>query len=157
MTFTSYKHYRLVDSGQKWLEGNTTVGRKVEASGATISINHERSFYGLSITNFMEHSPWEVKRYPASHKIPKILWNTKVLCHVHNSPSLVPILSHMNPLHTFTSYLFKIHFDINLPFMPRSSKWSLSFGFYYRSLACISTKNFHSEVEKYRCLAAVDG
>jgi hypothetical protein len=53
---------------------------------------------------------------------PSILQNLKVHYHVQNTSSLVPILSRMNPVHTFPCYFFKIHLDIILPFTPRSSK-----------------------------------
>jgi hypothetical protein len=39
---------------------------------------------------------------------PRFLWNPKV----HRSSPLNTILSHFNPVHTLTSYLFKIHFNI---------------------------------------------
>jgi hypothetical protein len=45
---------------------------------------------------------------------------------VHNSPSLVLILRHTNPVHNLKSYLFNIHFNIILPRTPRS-KWFLPF------------------------------
>ena len=36
-----------------------------------------------------------------------------------------PIMDHlMNPVHTLLSYSFQIHFNIILPLIPRSTKWS---------------------------------
>jgi hypothetical protein len=46
---------------------------------------------------------------------------------VHMSPSLVPILSQINPVHNNPPYLSKIQFNIILPPMSRSSEWSLTF------------------------------
>ena len=49
----------------------------------------------------MEQSPfWESNRFSASQEIPCILQNLKVHCHIHTSPSLVPILSQINPVYT---------------------------------------------------------
>jgi hypothetical protein len=54
--------------------------------------------------NSMELSPdWET----ASHKN-LTFYGTR---RFHKSPPLVPILSHMNPVHTTSSYLSKIHFS----------------------------------------------
>jgi hypothetical protein len=57
----------------------------------------------------MEHSPsWEANSDISSQEISRILWNPKVQYRVHNSPPLVPVLSQMNPVHTFPTYLPKI-------------------------------------------------
>ena len=48
---------------------------------------------------------------------------------LHNSLPLVPILSHIEPVHALPSIWWKIHYIIILPSIPGSSKWSLSTSF----------------------------
>ena len=78
----------------------------------------------------MEQSPsWKTDRFSASQEIPHILWNPKVHYHIHKYPPPVPILRHLDPVHTTISYFLKIHLNIILPSMTGSPKWSLSLRF----------------------------
>jgi hypothetical protein len=61
----------------------------------------------------MELSPSsEAARCTAIEELSGILWNPKAHCRVHKSPSLVHILSQINPVYTTPSYLSKVHFNI---------------------------------------------
>jgi hypothetical protein len=75
-----------------------------------------------------ELSPsWGATNCAAPQEPPSISWNQKVQYRVHKSPPLVPILSHINPIHSIPSYLSKIHFNIVHASTSWSSQWSLSF------------------------------
>jgi hypothetical protein len=79
-----------------------------------------------------ELSPsWGAANRAAPQELPSILWNPEVQCRFHKSPPLVPIFSHINPIHTIPSYLSKMHFNIvySPTFWP--SQWSLSFWLYH--------------------------
>jgi hypothetical protein len=56
-------------------------------------------------------------------KYPAFLWNR-----VHTGPPLDPMLSQPNPVRPIDPYLPKVHLNVILPPMPRSSLWSLAFG-----------------------------
>jgi hypothetical protein len=70
---------------------------------------------------------WEAANCAAAQKLPNILWNPKVHYRVHKIPPLVSILNQINPIHTISSYLSKIHFNIVHPSTSWSSQWSFSF------------------------------
>jgi hypothetical protein len=62
---------------------------------------------------FTELSPsWGAVNCAAPQEPPSILWNPKVQYRVYKSPPLVPLLSHINPIHSIPSYLSKIDFNI---------------------------------------------
>ena len=77
------------------------------------------------LTHSMEQSPfWEANRFSASQEIPRILWNPDVHYRSHKSPPPVPILSHINTVHTPTPHFLMIHLNIILPTTPGFPKWS---------------------------------
>jgi len=57
-----------------------------------------------------------------SQEIHRLLRNSNAHCFVEHTLALDPILSQFNSVHIFTRYFFKIHFNIIIPFKPRSSK-----------------------------------
>ena len=86
------------------------------------------------LTCSMQHSPsWEANRFSFGQEIPHILRNRRVHYRIHKCPPPVPILIHLDPVHTTTSHFLKIHLSIVLPSPPGSPKWSLSFTFPHQS------------------------
>jgi hypothetical protein len=70
----------------------------------------------------MELRPsWEAANCAPTQELSSILWNPKVQYRIHKSPPLVPILSHIDPIHTIPSRLSKIHFNFVEPFTSLSS------------------------------------
>jgi hypothetical protein len=81
---------------------------------------------------------WEGNRPSASQEILCLLWYPKAHCHVHKSPSLIPVLSQMFLTHIFIPYYPKIHSNIIVPSTPSSSEWCLHFRFSDRKFLCFS-------------------
>jgi hypothetical protein len=97
----------------------------------------------MILTNLLTHftgqsPPWEADSHSAIHQTLRLLWNPKVPYRVHKSPPLVPILSQMHPVSKLKRHFPKIHSNIILPSMPRSSEWSLIFIFFNQNFVCIS-------------------
>jgi hypothetical protein len=54
----------------------------------------------IQLINSMEQVPcWQTNFHSANQEILCLLWNPKVHYCPHKSPPLLPILSHMNPVH----------------------------------------------------------
>jgi hypothetical protein len=84
---------------------------------------HIRDYHHCS-SNFMELRPsWEADSCAATQELPSILWKPKVPHLAYKSPSLVPIRSQINPVHTTPSGLSKIHFIVVHP----PTSWSSGF------------------------------
>jgi hypothetical protein len=64
------------------------------------------------------------RTHSASQNIICLLWNPKVHYLVHKNPPLVPVLTHMHPVHNFPPHFPKIQSNIIFPSTPRSSEWS---------------------------------
>ena len=78
----------------------------------------------------MEQGPFSEANSSTARKVNhNISRKRNVLNRLHNSPPFVPILRQMSPVHFTLSCFFKIHFNIILPSLPRSSKLSLCFLF----------------------------
>jgi hypothetical protein len=107
------------------------VGGCLRLSGSTWCRRQKGCFYFWAycfIANCTEQSPsWEANSSSASQETLHFLWNPKVRYRFHNSPSLVPIPSQINPQSSPRplSYFLKINIDIIRPSKSSSTKWPL--------------------------------
>jgi hypothetical protein len=93
------------------------------------------------MTKCMKQIPsWDVYGYSYSQEIPCVLWNSEIHYHGHKSSLLDPTLTQMNPENEVGVCFCNVDFNIDLPSMPRSPKWSLSFRLklYKHFLSCLS-------------------
>jgi len=67
----------------------------------------------------MEESLPECNSHSANQEIPSLLWNPKVHYRVRKSPLLVPILSYVYQVHTFSPYFPKIRYSSIQVFQPK--------------------------------------
>jgi hypothetical protein len=82
-------------------------------------------FESLLTYSLKELSPsWRAANFAATQELPSILWNPNVQHRVHKSPPQVPILSHINPIHTISSVslrsilILSTHLRLGLPSGP---------------------------------------
>jgi hypothetical protein len=117
--------------GQDWLVGiisqktelfiTTTWQRRFAFKLTKIYFNIHKNVLYWHLTNIELGPSWEAAICTATQEFPNSLWNMKVHYRVHNSPSTVPILSQVNPVHTIPSCLFMIH--PNIVFLVVFSVW----------------------------------
>ena len=65
---------------------------------------------------------WRRWRFLSQSRTNRVLRNQSYHCVVRKSSTSVPIPSHMNQMHVFICLFFNIHFNIVVPFTPKSSK-----------------------------------
>jgi hypothetical protein len=98
-----------------WLSAHRTHEQGCDHS-LTIQITYFNVNYLLTTYLLTKLSPsWEAANCAATQELPNILLNPKVHYRFHKSPPLVPILSQIDPVHTFPSYPSKICFNIVHP------------------------------------------
>jgi hypothetical protein len=82
--------------------------------------------------SIQQRPSWEAYRSSACQKITRILYRPKVHYRIYNSPPAVPVRSQTDPAHGSPFLFSMIHFNIILPSMPESSKYSPSLRFIHQ-------------------------
>ena len=94
-----------------------------------------RTEFNLLTHSMEQSSSLEATRSSASQEIPRILWNPKVHYRIQKCLSSARSIQFMPPYST----VWKSIFNIILPSMPGSSKWSLSLRFPHQNPVYTST------------------
>ena len=91
----------------------------------------KKSTIFIQLTSPTEQTPSSAaNRSSASQEVIRILSHPKVHHRIHNSRPPVTVLSNINPVHALPSPFSEIHFNIELPSKPTSSKWTTSLRFH---------------------------
>jgi len=90
------------------------------------------------LVNINQSYRWEPNDSLSGWELPCIVWNLKVYYHDIKVLPLVCVFNQVNRVHTFPSYLFRILYNVTLPSVPGSSKWSVCFRFPHQSPVCVS-------------------
>jgi hypothetical protein len=78
--------------------------------------------YNAWLKLLLSHHLTTCEAHWASQEIPHVVGNPKFLCFVHSCLALFPIQSRVGSVHTLAFYFFKIHFNVFLQSMFRSSR-----------------------------------
>jgi hypothetical protein len=95
--------------------------------------SHKRASWHTARLTVEPSSSWGATSRSVTQELLNILWKLNAHCCVHKSPSIVPSLGHINPIHNNSSYFSKIQLNSILRPMCRSFLWSLSFWLFYQN------------------------
>ena len=103
-------------------------------SACAVSYCHVWPVRPIPVFSTLSHKRHDFRITAFENKMFILIFSTKVHYRIHKCSSPVPILSHINPVHTPTSHFPRTHLNIILPSKPGSSKWSLPHRFPYQNL-----------------------
>jgi len=94
----------------------------------------------------MEHSPsWVANSHSANQEIPRLLWNPEAYYCVHKNLPLVPVLSHMYPVHIFPRCIFKIRSNLIILSTPINQLVRKCYIYFHKCFRyCIDSSYFYS-------------